>query len=1728
LPLDVHPNKADSIAGRSNKYIEFTDGDGTTHRFTGVTVDGKTYYHEPDGVHLYLREFSTTDPTKKYALTRPDRVTFFFDSDGYPTGVEDKNGNRLDFKLEAVAPAEDPGGVRKRITEVTDAAGLGSSPAPNRSFKIAYYSKDDTKKPQVRGKIKRITDHTGSELAFDYYEDGNLLRITQRGGTTADGKALGDRSFVFTYTTSSGGCTTPEDGGCPAITGRDARRNPDPKTSPQSSRLFGVFDPRGNETTFDYYGPTSSLDRWKLKGRTDRAGQRTSFQYDITNRVTTMSEPVNASESRSHKYAYDARGHVTKITNPKGEDTLVAWTGDRHVQSVTEPGGALTTFSYNANGYVTDVTDALGHKTVLTYEDLPVDANDVKTGWDSENPCATCAPRRTIPHISQLRTKTSPKGVATASPTDDFQWSFDYDGKGNLTKVTEPEGSPRYTTTYAWNQNGTLASMTDARNNTTTFPTYDASGFATKQVDPLGRVTEMNYDDDGLLRWIQDPLHAAASGGNPETYRTYFFYDSFHRQGAQSTPKLTAANEVIYSSVSFDPNDNVVSERAPDYAPWGGQTTTTSFDVMDRPLLTTGPDKAADQQGERTLNAYDTAGRLTSVTLPKGIDTAATDDFSIFYDYDLLDRVTRETRYLTGSGETRALRTHYCYDAPGDLRRVTKPKAALTTVDCGAAPAAFTTLYDYDKLHRLVKVTDPEGRTKSFGYDPNGNESSFTDAQGTKTTADYDQRDMVTKVIQPFSSTRDVVTKYVYDPVGNLSKLISPRAWDASSDKQSFTDYVTTYTYDAANQLTVVELPSDPSYPQKAFVHHAYDANGNQTSVSLPVATADPAQVPAVKKTVTTYFDNGLPKTIKNPTPTPRVHFDYTAEGWQDSRIPEASGGGLDTTLAMSWDHYEDGQVRRATDRDGQVVDFSYDAHNNLVKSEDSSGVHDASESRLTVSFEYDSLDRVTKATRKKDADTQGSFSSYAYDENSNVATRVDDTSQGGAPGRTHQFTYDQGDWLKTHTDDFATPSDSSDDQKITTVFTPTGWEKSREIAKLTTGALKQTTLWAYALNGKLTRLETKNGAGTLVESHNVSYLDSGIYVNGHRTTDTFFRRRPAGDSAVCEDQANPCVQSYTYDGQDRLRVAREERRAAGTVTTTYDLDPAGNITKQVVDKAGSSTTTNFTYSGEHLKSVTTGGTTQLYFYDRLGRLDCITLEGGTAADCKVGETQSLKLLADYTYDPLDRLTAFRSFMTDGVSSSTKDDEASYVYDALDRLVKETESHRAERAREARTTAFAHIGTTPLVAKETITPSSGSQITKSYAYDAYGHRSSMTKDDGTTKESFTYGYDVHGSTSLLLDASGNPKAAYGYTPYGELDKELSKGDNDEDNPLNPYRYSAKRFDSGSESIDMGARRFAPDSARFLQVDTFMGALDDLSLSSDPLTANRYSLAAGNPVGFVEVDGHAPTTDGTGGAGLASMEKLYKEGSIRGGGFQSGGGARRGNRISGSDLEGAGQSKTKLWRAEMHRYLGGNRPIPSHCASPGANPLESAQILAMCRTSFNFTAAPVSDQFADAFFGRCYSDSGAPGCGLGIGWTELGALAGAAVQLWIGGKVASAAAGGLKWAIGRAASGLIGGATRAVTSLDDAAALVRNARPVGSALKNDAFHRAGSFVVDDIAEHGSVFRIVGADDVQRTLIQMPGEVNGITGRFEWIVDASGNLTHQWFVKGGSINGIPIVP
>lgn len=85
---------------------------------------------------------------------------------------------------------------------------------------------------------------------------------------------------------------------------------------------------------------------------------------------------------------------------------------------------------------------------------------------------------------------------------------------------------------------------------------------------------------------------------------------------------------------------------------------------------------------------------------------------------------------------------------------------------------------------------------------------------------------------------------------------------------------------------------------------------------------------------------------------------------------------------------------------------------------------------------------------------------------------------------------------------------------------------------------------------------------------------------------------------------------------------------------------------------------------------------------------------------------------------------------------------------------------------------------------------------------------------------------------------------------------------------------------------------------------------------------------------------------------------------------------------------------------------------------------------------------------------------------------------------------------------------------------------------GSALtKSDPFHRSVSWVVDNPAAER--FAIRGGDGVGRELYQLPGEVNGKSGVFEWIIDRSGSnpfINHQRFIPGGSITGVPnqVVP
>lgn len=79
---------------------------------------------------------------------------------------------------------------------------------------------------------------------------------------------------------------------------------------------------------------------------------------------------------------------------------------------------------------------------------------------------------------------------------------------------------------------------------------------------------------------------------------------------------------------------------------------------------------------------------------------------------------------------------------------------------------------------------------------------------------------------------------------------------------------------------------------------------------------------------------------------------------------------------------------------------------------------------------------------------------------------------------------------------------------------------------------------------------------------------------------------------------------------------------------------------------------------------------------------------------------------------------------------------------------------------------------------------------------------------------------------------------------------------------------------------------------------------------------------------------------------------------------------------------------------------------------------------------------------------------------------------------------------------------------------------------GSALKLDKYH-AFSDIVHNYAGMATKTSINNG-----TLYQLEGTLNGVHGRFEWIIDSTGKyagqVSHRFFVAGGKINGVPIKP
>ena len=288
---------------------------------------------------------------------------------------------------------------------------------------------------------------------------------------------------------------------------------------------------------------------------------------------------------------------------------------------------------------------------------------------------------------------------------------------------------------------------------------------------------------------------------------------------------------VATASVGYDAVGNVVTASDP-----LGAVTGFSYDAdRERTLaVSPDPDGAGALKSRAVRSSYNADGTVASVEAgtanADGTGFASLQQVATSYDGAL-----RKTRDVLSAGGTTYGVTQYSYDAVGRAECTAQrmnsgawgvlPSSACTAQTAGSYGPDRIVKTSYDAAGQVTKVQSAYGVSgtqadeATAAYNANGTTASVTDAEGNKTTYDYDGVDRLVKTTYP-STTKGAGTSNAsdyeqlsYDAGGNVT---SRRLRDGVS---------LGYSYDALNRLTQRTVPSNGN-PDDTSVSYTYDLLG--------------------------------------------------------------------------------------------------------------------------------------------------------------------------------------------------------------------------------------------------------------------------------------------------------------------------------------------------------------------------------------------------------------------------------------------------------------------------------------------------------------------------------------------------------------------------------------------------------------------------------------------------------------------------------------------------------------------------------------------------------------------------------------------------------------------------------------------------------------------------------------------------------------------------------------
>ncbi len=979
-----------------------------------------------------------------------------------------------------------------------------------------------------------------------------------------------------------------------------------------------------------------------------------------------------------------------------------SWTFDSNgrISSLVNWDGQTVTVSRDANGDLDQVVSSVGYSLTFT-----IDAQRRLTQVVSSD-------GRTVSY-GYSSTTASDAALASVTDTEGDTTTFETDGPGRVTKITDPEGRIVISTTYdtegralsqqlagggsmtfVYDENAGTTTVTDTVSGDVNVFYWDAEARPVGAIDPIGAATLRAYDSEGRLNHVMDrraghhrrtfhPDGRLATETSPAGVLTSYAYDSEGRLASVDVEGDTT----VYGYTGSSRIPSTITDPTTEVTTIGSANgLVTSVTDPDGVTLTMGYDSArnlttvTDENNKTTTYGYDSAGRRTSATTPDGHVTQ--------WGYDDEGRVTS---IVDPNNKT----TSYGYNDAGQPTSVTDPTSKTVT-------------YGYDTAGELVSVTDQNGHTTTLGYDPNGELISATNAEGATTTWAFEALQRLDEATSPTG----VSASPGYDLGGNQTSVTnnSGDTWSSAYnlDGQPTTAVrpsgtSTAVTYDAKGRVATVTDPED------ATTTYAYDDADRILSVTADDTTS----------TSYTYTPAGRLATLTDPAGIVTTYAYDTLGRLSTVTDPAANA----TTIAYN----DDGERVSVTSPEGLVTGFAYDPAGRVTKVTDPTGEDttvtytDRGEIATvvdptggTTSYTYDGVGRIATVTNPNgDTVTDG------YDKVGNRTTRTDDQ------GKVEEWIYDDDNRLVASIDqlDLQTSYSYDADGRLETVTAPSG----------------VTVTMTYTADGQVATQTATDGVDTSVRTF--AYNDRGqpasIDEDGNETTFTYDdvgrltrRRDPDGDkhyytydsAGRLETIKDPTggITTYGYDNRGLLSTVAGE---IGTTTLLYDDD--GRLIKEDLPWWHEDRT--WTYTDGLQTSYTQGSKSWQFGHDEAGRQ--ISQTGYTTRTD--------------TYDDAGQLTA----------ATIGTDSWSFAYDHNGNLVTENAPGTANDWTSTHNDA------------NQLTSRTAGTVTETFDYDADGQLVEHDTPAGTR----TLDYDLWGRLTADTAPTGGTDTR-SYLPTGQIDR----------------------------------------------------------------------------------------------------------------------------------------------------------------------------------------------------------------------------------------------------------------------------------------------------------------------------------------------------------------------